>query len=407
MPRSEDIERFTEVLNSLGDEPAIRAARSETIEQVAAPGEASSQESGELDSLGLEGEGTEAGSPGEAESLQDIFQSLSALPEAGAEESVPAGDEMPGLAEPEGFEPEAAPGQGPGAAGEGLDFASLFGEETAPEGIEDLEPGNLQADLAQMETLPDDLAEAGLGTGPELETSAPAEAAPPGGGEAFEDLGAFSMDAPAAETLAQPEPDSPEDFTAAGFETPQEGESAGAESFELPTLDDVSFSEPVDGLSSEAAPPAQEPSLDEPLPSFDEPMPSLEEPSLEAPSFEAASPEAASFEEAAPSDVVGEGLSSEFEGAETGAAMDEFPSDLPAADLEGAPEAPVAEDAGMESLGEESLGDLNLDEFSLPASAEQFGMPGAPVEEPQARPAPAARAPEPRLAPGGAGSCTG
>ena len=76
MPRSEDIERFTEVLNSLGDEPAIRAARSETIEQVPAPGaEASALESGELDSLGLEGEDAEAGSPGEAESLQDIFQS--------------------------------------------------------------------------------------------------------------------------------------------------------------------------------------------------------------------------------------------------------------------------------------------------------------------------------------------
>ena len=39
MPRKEDIERFTQVLNSLGDEPAIRAARSETIEEVPAPEE--------------------------------------------------------------------------------------------------------------------------------------------------------------------------------------------------------------------------------------------------------------------------------------------------------------------------------------------------------------------------------
>ena len=54
MPRSEDIERFTQVLNSLGDEPAIRAARSETIEDVPAPGEeAPAPESGELDSLDL------------------------------------------------------------------------------------------------------------------------------------------------------------------------------------------------------------------------------------------------------------------------------------------------------------------------------------------------------------------
>ena len=39
MPRIEDIEKLTKVLNSLGDEPALRAARSETIEQVAPPGE--------------------------------------------------------------------------------------------------------------------------------------------------------------------------------------------------------------------------------------------------------------------------------------------------------------------------------------------------------------------------------
>ena len=190
MPRTEDIERFTEVLNSLGDEPAIRAARSETIEQVAAPGaEASTQESDELDSLGIGSEGAEAGSPGEAESLQDIFQSLSALPEEGAEES----------GEPEAVGPAPSPGQGPGAAGEGLDFASLFGEEPAPEGIEDLEPGNLQADLDQMETLPDDL---GLAAEPETPTPAASSA----DAEAFEDLGAFSADAPAPEEFAQPEP---------------------------------------------------------------------------------------------------------------------------------------------------------------------------------------------------------
>ncbi len=34
MPRREDIEKFAQVLNSLGDEPAIRAARSETIEEI-------------------------------------------------------------------------------------------------------------------------------------------------------------------------------------------------------------------------------------------------------------------------------------------------------------------------------------------------------------------------------------
>ena len=365
MPRTEDIERFTQVLNSLGDEPAIRAARSETIEEVPAPGEeAASPESDELDSLSLEGEEAEGGTPGEAESLQDIFQSLSTLPDEGAGEAGPS----------EAFGQEA-PAQGPGAAGEGLDFDSLFGEQAAPEGIEDLEPGNLQADLAQMETLPDD-----LGLGAEPDALEPAAAAPAEGGEGFEDLGEFSVDTPAADAFAQPESGSPE--------------SAEAESFDLPSLDDVSFSEPVDGLSAEAAPSGfEEPSLEAPLPSFDEPMPSLDEPLPEASSFEAPS-----FEETPPSDVGGEAPSSGFdldapglESAETGGALDELPSEPSAAGPQAAEDA-MAADAGMESLGEESLGDLNLDEFSLPASAEQFGMPGGPVEEPPAPPAPPPRA---------------
>jgi len=55
MPRPEDIEKFTQVLNSLGDEPAIRAAKSETIEQVSAPGEEAPEPEGEpLDSLPLD-----------------------------------------------------------------------------------------------------------------------------------------------------------------------------------------------------------------------------------------------------------------------------------------------------------------------------------------------------------------
>ena len=79
MPRTEDIERFTQVLNSLGDEPAIRAARSETIDEVPAPEEeAPIPGGGELNSLGPEAEGAETGSPAESEGL-DIFDSLSSL----------------------------------------------------------------------------------------------------------------------------------------------------------------------------------------------------------------------------------------------------------------------------------------------------------------------------------------
>jgi len=241
MPRREDIERFTRVLNSLGDEPAIRAARSETIEEVPAPGEESapgeepgSAAAGEFDSLG------ESGAAGESESLQDLFESLSGLPEEAA----------PGQEEARGAElPEADAGSTAAESAEqGLDFASLFGEEAAPEGIEELdrpaparetadeeefsfpggEPQNLQADLSAMETLPD-------------------------------------------ETVPGP----------ADLEAPQAGEAAGAERFELPNLEDLSFSEPVEGAPAEQAEPSfDEPVLGEPSPSFDAPLPSPETPDL-------------------------------------------------------------------------------------------------------------------------------
>src|SRR5271157_3452927 len=168
MPRREDIERFTQVLNSLGDEPAIRAARSETIEEVPAPGdEPVPGAGGELDSLG------ESGATGESENLQDLFESLSGLPEepAPGQETDTGGAELPEA----GAGPSAAE-----SAEQGLDFASLFGEEAAPEGIEELdrpapgrgesadeeefsfpggEPQNLQADLSEMETLPEETAQ--------------------------------------------------------------------------------------------------------------------------------------------------------------------------------------------------------------------------------------------------------
>src|SRR5208283_5735208 len=99
MPRREDIERFTQVLNSLGNEPAIRAARSETIDNVPSPGEeAAPEESGEIDSLGPESGDIETASAGESESLQDIFESLSSLPgeEAGAQGGETPGEEGPG-----------------------------------------------------------------------------------------------------------------------------------------------------------------------------------------------------------------------------------------------------------------------------------------------------------------------
>jgi len=457
MPRREDIEKFAQVLNALGDEPAIRAARAEAIEGVPAAGEEGpgTAPTDDLDSLGLEAQAG-GGETSEAESLQDIFASL-AMPDEGT--TPPSGAEAaPG---PE----EAAPKAGgeaavPAGPGEGLDFASLFGEEPAPEGIEELqppptprarsgrepagaaappsleartdeeafsfpggEPESLQSDLAQMETVPEE----GAGT----------EAARAPAGEEFEDLGSLTFpvepgaeEAPSAQVEETPSVEAPFE-EGPSFEEPQAGgasfdipggEQAGGESFELPSLDDLAFAEPGAAAPSEAAEPSfEEPSLEQPAETVpleqaaELPTPPPEEGGLPAgeeaaPSFDL---DTAGFEEAAP-----EGAAGPFT-------------------VEPSPGAPAGEPAaaGLEGLteGEEGLGDLNLEEFGLPESAGQFGIPGegggealggpgGPAEEPvppppkagrperaqrRARPQPraAAQVPAPEAVPelGGAG----
>ncbi len=370
MPRREDIERFAQVLNSLGDEPAIRAARAESIEEVAPPtAEGAAQEGDGLDSLPFDaGAADEAGGAGtaEQESLQDIFAGLDGLP--GDEAAKESSGDLPSLEEP------STPPETPG---DDIDFSSLFGDESGTPPIEEIEspaparrgrapepaaeevpapldedafrePEGLQDDLAQMEVLPESLGE----------------------GESLEDLGSFSMDTgPAAEASEGDAPEStppgPEGLgeatsiggldafapEATGFEEPAADGEPGAEpeSFELPSLDDLSFEEPAaesGQASAQIEPPA--------------------EPSFETPSAEEL-PSGAGFD---------------LDAVE--AASEPLPA-------EGAAET------DMDSLGVESLGDL--DEFSLPPSAEQFGTP-APAEAPKVKaprpraekPAPAARA---------------
>lgn len=375
MPRPEDIEKFTEVLNSLGDEPAIREARSETIEQVSAPGEEIPEPEGEpLDSLPMDEEAPgappETGAEPAAEEeagLQDVFGGLAELAEEPGAGAGPT--EEPLLEEPSVGEPSTA------EAGEGLDFASLFAEETEPNAIEELEtpapletpsaaqlpaeeaftfpegePEGLQADISQMEVVPED----------REPVSAPAgePAAPEAGAESFEDFGSFSLETP--ETA---EPERPQEI-----EPPE----ALGESIELPNLEELSFGEP----SAEPAAPVE--------PSFGEPEPQAPaEPSFGEPEPASGIPSAGGFDL---------DTATGFEMPESGAG----PFEAPPPSIE-TPEG-AAEQPGMESLGEESLGDLNLDEFSLPESAGQFGAPGLAPIAPAApvREAPAREAPKPR-----------
>jgi tetratricopeptide (TPR) repeat protein len=436
MPRPEDIEKFTQVLNSLGDEPAIRAARSETIEQVSAPGEETPEPEGEpldslpLDSLSMEEEeppGGQAGpgpAPEDARStvengagLQDVFGGLSGLTEEPDLGAGPTGE--PAIGEQPFEEPSA--GEPAAESGDGLDFASLFAEETEPNAIEDLEtpppektpsaaelpeedaftfpegePEGLQADISQMEVVPEDTEQpSGLSGGP-----AGASGAPEAGAESFEDFGAFSLDAP---ETAEPEPPQP---------------AGSAESFDenidLPNLDELSFGEPSAEPAATAEPSFEVPeSIEPPEQAFGVPEPQEpSEPVFEVPESEGLSdiPSAGGFDL---------DTATGFETPEPGAepfeasTYPEEPAQPPAAAPEGEAELP-----GMESLGEESLGDLNLDEFNLPESAEQFGAPGlapiapaAPAREAPARPAPrprpaarpSAARPAPRELPGAEG----
>ena len=419
MPRREDIEKFTEILNSLGDEPAIRAARSEPSPPDAQPG---ADQGESLDSLppggelsGLEDQGgtgfESAGAEAETGIGEDFFQGLAALPE-----------ETPG---PAAGRPSEGPP--PEATEEGIDFSSLFAEETEPQPIEDLEakapretgegegpaqaeppvspeeqfgfpegePAGLQADLSQMEVLPDDF---GL-TPPSSTEETPAEPGADLG--SFEDLGAFPLEEPGA---AGVEPAAP-----ASAEEPAQGP-------ELPSIDELTFGEPTTAGPTEpsAEPIAAEPSTEEfQTPSFEgfdlDTATGFETPGEEPQAGAFEEPQAGAFEEPQ-AGAFEEPQAGAFEEPQAGAfeepqagAFEEpqaapFEEPSPAAEPPG--ETPSEEALPqMESLGEEaSLGDLNLEDFSLPESADQFGVaeeaPQAPPPPPP-RPAPSRAAPRP------------
>ena len=393
MPRKEDIERFAQVLTSLGNEPEIRAARSKAAEEAPAPDDARPGEATELPLDDLEG--GEAGPEG----IPDLFQGLADL-----------GDEGGPGPEAHGTEP-AEPGPG-----EGLDFASLFGEEPPAEGIEDLgepppkaegpeEPAaeepfslpeggveSLGSDLSALEALPEEPGDQELGgavTAPGTgEPFAPAEAPGP------EEPGPFSMSEEPGPFPMPGEPGVPPT-------EPMTGEEAGggAESFELPDLDNLTFAEPSATGSEE--PPAEPPAGDESpfeLPGELGPGPEEPpgEPSFEAPGetsatagFEPQASEATAFDldTATLGDLGGE------PGGPTP------PAQIPSAETPAAEaEAPRAE-LGGEPAGLEGLGDLgDLDEFSLPESAGQFGVEGFPSGEAEEQPAAPPPAAPPRIA---------
>jgi tetratricopeptide (TPR) repeat protein len=366
MPSREDIERFTQVLNSLGSEPEIRAQKGESIEEVQ-PSEGLPSDIGDL-----------LGTPG-------------------------APEETTAAAEPPVIPEETA----------GLDFNSLFGDESAP-GVEEspapeksstaeplIEPETPSVsgpDVDALEIIPGDFGPldelltppdqpSGAEPGPSSEPALPPEFDMP----APEPGPSPEPALPSEFEMPSPEPALPSEFEMPAPEPGPSPEPALPSEFEIPSVDD--FLPPDTGGAGMPAmePPAFEmpegagfePGGAEPPPSgAPESAPFSVSEGIELPSFEEMEltgepilPEP-SRKETAPAETpegIDLSLPEDFEFGETGQAA-------PPSETEGgAPEMEsLAEDRGAEELG--------LDEFTLPESVEEFGLQ---------KPAPAARATAP------------
>jgi len=355
MPTLQDIERFKDILNSLGSEPEILAARSEEIEEIPAPEQ------------GLDADLSELLEPS-AEAADEISTAvdLDEFPVAEGEEEAPP-EEFDEFALPEGEDA----GQGAAeAAGEtegespDFDFASLFeGEESAPEEeaaeeelAEPVLPGEeaLPAEFPPDETPPEEEL-------PEMEVpgeeALPAEF-PPGETPPEEELPEMELpgeELPEGEPAEEPGEDFafPEDF-----ELPEDFEIAGEPA------------EPEGGVIGEEA--VGEEAALTPEEAFGAEMPGIE--GAEEQAEEEEVPEA--IESLELPDEFGEELPSfEEEGGPAAAAEEEM--EFPALEAEeGADAGVAAEEEEAEELifeaEEGGEGDFQIDEFALPDFGEEF-----------------------------------
>ena len=405
MPRKEDIEKFKEVLNSLGGEPEIMARRSQAIEDVQPPGEALPEPGGPGAPI------EEPPSPlpeGAGEGAQDFGLDLSSLDDldAGAQTGPPSA------------QPQTEGEQAPVPEESGLDFGSLFGDESAAPPIEDLEPSlggptgsaaeepaepgvdefslpesesaPLQSDLSQMEALPEDVGglagdlgelPSDLGTPPSDLGELPSDLGelPSDLGELPSDLGAVPAEVgePLGDIGELPEPT-------------QEGESLPGEP--------VSTEAPLEGLPSEEAMSTEAPSEDV-LAGIE--LPNLEDLSLTEPLAGAeGEPLQAERAEAGLPEPGGEAEVPSLEDFDLGQVEQETPAgsaELPPSPAEEeTPEQPAAGQPS-ETAGEEGLGDLNLEDFSFAEPSGQFAAEAQPEAE-AAAPKPAPRPAPPRPA---------
>jgi hypothetical protein len=405
LPRKEDIEKFKEVLNSLGGEPEIMERKSQAIEDVRPPEEALPEGLGDLLGAGAvpgeppppaPSEEQSVALPGEpsAEPSPDFGLDLSNLEDLDlGQELAPSSEaEAPAEAAQEPAEEPAV--EQPAVDETGLDFGSLFGEESTAPPIEDLEtpPGgpseggaelgepaaeqfslpeneaaSLQSDLSQMEVLPED-----LGAVPEPSAeAAPAEAEP-------------AEAEPAEAETVEAEPAVPPVDEGLPTEPLSEEALAG---IELPNLEDLSLGEPLAETQTE-----------EPFAGLGPEEPFAGEEALAGAQVEKPSPPAqGEAPEAAPSlEDFDLGAALGEEGgtgpeAQTGPEVSAMPVEAP---MEASPEAP-AEPPSEPLAGGEELANLNLEDFSFAEPTGQSAEEAkAEAAAPEPAPGPQARRPE-------------
>ncbi|RPJ09064.1 MAG: hypothetical protein EHM28_02610, partial [Spirochaetaceae bacterium] len=260
MPKIEDIDKLKEMVNSLGNEPAIRQARGEAVENLSAPEQGLSQDLSDL--LGISGQTKEEG-PKDEDSFSldslDLGNITAETPEAPESPEIPS--EIPtepstGAPSTNALSADEIPSDDQGLSLTGDDFESLFkdamaitegqpGESTVADEI--LGEGIPSAEASSLDTvgdfdLPDASEMTSLGS---AETTEPDTTVPPGTESLFEtgfdesaqtgipefELPESSAEQPGAEepVAEQPEEESQEGFSEADFS-----------SFKLPDFGDFS-----------------------------------------------------------------------------------------------------------------------------------------------------------------------
>jgi len=335
MPSLEQIEQFKEVLNQLGDEPAILAERGESLEDVPAP---------------------ETGLP---EDLTELLGDLGDLGPGTAEEPGGEGVEAPEEPELDQF-PDEFFGEGAGVEDENL--LSGFGDTDILEELPDVIPDEEQEEIPEEPAVPP--AEESESSSEEKETAFEIEEPSEEGEQEFvlpEEIPDQISDEIQDEFPEEVPEEISEEIGAAEIEALDfEDEFALPEELTSGDADEMQVAEPGEGISEEE--PGTE--LGEEIESFEDFEPGEPEPVEPGPG----EPEELELPDMEALEIDTEELQEPGEGAEEGGEEDfELPGEE---DFELPDDLKFSEDEELDTLGEE---DLEGEGFSLGEISEDFG----------------------------------